>query len=49
MDIICLSEIYLESKIQLDDDNLEIPGHNLVRSEHTSNNKLGDVCIYYKA
>ena len=49
MDIVCLSETYLDSTIQSDNDNLEIPGHNLVRSDHPSNNKRGGVCIYYKA
>ena len=49
MDIICLSETYLDSTIQSDNDNLEIPGYNLVRSDHPSNNKRGGVCIYYKA
>ena len=49
MDIICLSETYLDSTIQSDNDNLEIPGYNLVRSDHPSNNKRGGVWIYYKA
>ena len=49
MDIICLSETYLDSTIQSDNNNLEIPGHNLVRSDHPSNNKRSGVCIYYKA
>ena len=49
MDIICLSETYLDSTMQSDNDNLEIPGYNLVRSDHPSNNKRGGVCIYYKA
>ena len=49
MDIICLSEIYLDSIIQSDNDNLEIPGYNLVRSDHPSNNKRGGVCIFHKA
>ena len=35
--------------MQSDNDNLEIPGYNLVRSDHPSNNKRGGVCIYYKA
>ena len=48
MDIICLSETYLDSTIQSGNDNLEIPGYNLVRSDHPSNNKRGGVCIYYK-
>ena len=49
MDIICLSETYLDSTIQSDNDNLEILGYNLVRSDHPSNNRRGGVCIYYKA
>ena len=49
IDIICLSKTYLDSTIQWDNDNLEIPGYNLVRSDHPSNNKRGGVCIYYKA
>ena len=49
MDIICLSETYLDSTIQLDNDNLEIPGYNLVCSDHPSKNKRDGVCIYYKA
>ena len=47
--IICLSETYLDSSIQSDNDNLGIPGYNLVRSDHPSNNKRGGVCIYFKA
>ena len=47
-DVICLSEIYLDSNILPDDSNLEIPGYNLVCSDHLSNKKRGGVCIYYK-
>ena len=49
MDIICLSETYHDSTIQLNNDNFEIPGYNLLCSDHPSNNKCGGVCIYYKA
>ena len=48
-DIICLSETYLDSNILPDDSNLNIPGYNLVRSNHPSNKKRGGVCIYYKS
>ena len=34
IDIICLSEIYLDYSVALGDDNLEISGCNLVRSNH---------------
>ena len=49
IDIICLSETYLDSTIQSDNDNLEIPVYNLVHSDRPSNNAGGIVCIYYKA
>ena len=48
VDIICLSETYLNSSNSPDDCILEISGYNLVRSEHASNNKRGGVRIYYK-
>ena len=49
MDIICLSETYLDCSIQSDNSNLDIPGYNLVRFDHPLNNKRGGVCIYCKA
>ena len=48
-DIICLYETYLDSNILLDDSNLEIPGYNLVRSNHPSNKKRGGLCICCKS
>ena len=47
-DIICLSETHLDCSTISDDDNLEILGCNLIRSNHPSNNKRGGVCIFYK-
>ena len=47
-DIICISETYLDSSTPSDDNNLEISGYTLVRSDHLSNNKRDGVCIYYK-
>ena len=47
-DTICLSETYHDPKTLLDDDNLDIAGYKLVRSDHPSNSKRGGVCIYYK-
>ena len=49
MDIVCLSETYFDSSIKLGNNNLEIPGYNLVRSDHLLKNKRCGVCIYYKA
>ena len=43
LDIICLSETYLDSNTPLDDDSLEIFGYTFVRSDHPSNTKLGGV------
>ena len=46
--IICLSETYLNSETSPDDDNLEMPGYNIIRKDHQSNTKRGGVCVYYK-
>ena len=48
LDVICLSEIYLDSSISNDDDNLEFPGYDLFRADHPSNTKRCGVCIYYR-
>ena len=47
-DVICLSEIFLNSSSSPDDKTLEISGYNLVRSDHPFNSKRGGVSIYYK-
>ena len=47
-DIICLSEMYLDSSITVDDHELETSGYNLIHSNHPSNSKCGGVCIYLK-
>ena len=47
-DIICISETYLDSSTLHDDNNLEIPGYNFIRSDHPSNNERGGICIVYK-
>ena len=44
--IICLSETYLDSSI--DDENLEISGYYLIRSDHPSIKICGGICIYHK-
>ena len=43
IDITCLSEIYLDSSIPSDDDNLEVQGNNLVRADNPTNTKKGTV------
>ena len=48
LDIICLSETYLNPESSPDDENLETPGYNIFRKDHSSNTKRGEVCVYYK-
>ena len=48
MNVICLSETYLESFVPVDDDNLQILGYSFVRADHLSNTKRGGVRIYHK-
>ena len=48
LDIICLSETYLNSKTSPDEDNLEIPGYNIIRKDCPSNTKRWRVCVYHK-
>ena len=43
IDIICLSKTYLDSSIPSDDDNLELPGCNLVDTDNPTNTKRGSV------
>ena len=47
-DIICLTETFLDSSTDNDDDRISIPGYILLRTGHPSNTKRGGVCIYYK-
>ena len=47
INIICLSETYLDSSISSENDNLELPGYNLVRADQPTTTKRGGVCIYY--
>ena len=48
LDIIYLSETYLNSKTSPDDSNLEIPGYNIITKDHPSTTKRVGVCVYYK-
>ena len=47
-DIICLSETFLNFKILMDDENLQIPGYSIALVDHPSSPKRGGVCVYYK-
>ena len=48
LDIICLSETYLNSETSPDDDNLEIPGYNIIRKDIKYNISSGPHCISNK-
>ena len=47
-DIICLSETYLTSTTDINDEDLKIPGYIMHCVDHPSDVKRGGVCIYYK-
>ena len=47
-DIICLSETYLNHDTLSDNENLKIPGYELIRVDHPSNQKRGGICIHHK-
>ena len=47
-DIICLSETYLNHDTLSDNDKSKIPGYELIRFDHPSNQKRGGTCIYHK-
>ena len=47
-DIICLSETFLNSSIETNDDRISIDGYNLIRADHPSDSKRGGVYMYYK-
>ena len=48
IDIIFLSETFLDSSIETNNPKLNIPGYTLLRSDHPSNIKRGGVCMFYK-
>ena len=47
-DIICLSEMHLNSETLSNDENLNVQDCNLIRADHLSDTKRGGVCIYFK-
>ena len=40
---------HFNSETPPNDTRLELPGYNLFRSDHPSNNKRGGFCVYYKS
>ena len=53
-DIICLTETFLDSSVENDDDPISIPGYNLLPPDHRSNTERRCLCLlqgppsYYK-
>ena len=47
-DIVCISETFLNSTTQDDDESIKIDGYTLIRSDPPSDSKRGGVYIYYK-
>ena len=45
LDVVCLSETYLDSSNLFDDDNFNLPGYDIVRADHPSNTKRW--CLYH--
>ena len=45
-DIIYFSETYVNSSIPYDDDNLEIPGYNLIRADHPSKDQKINTVVF---
>ena len=45
---ISISETFLNSSTDSEDDRLKIEGYNLIRSDHPSGSKKGGICVYYK-
>ena len=49
MDIVCLSEAFLDYFIPIDDNNLQIPGYSSIRVDHPSNTKHGGILLNHKS
>ena len=48
LDIICISETFLDSEFPNDDPRLRLKGYEMLRSDFAGNSKRGGVCVYYK-
>ena len=48
IDIICLSETFLDSTILLNDGIVYINGYLMIRADHSSNTNRGGACMLYK-
>ena len=47
-DFICISETYLDSSVTHNNENIQLDGYSLIISDHPSDSKKGDFCLYYK-
>ena len=43
-----MSEIFLDAAKGLNDENININGHSILRVDHPFNNTCGGICIYFK-
>ena len=48
LDLICVSETFLDSSFHRDDNRLKIKGYEMIRSDFPGNQKRGGVCVYYR-
>ena len=48
VDVICISETYLDSDTSREEPNLERVGYTLIKADHPSNTKRGGACLYYR-
>ena len=46
IDIICLSETFLDSSYSSDDQRLQLSGYSLIRADHPRDLKRGGVCVF---
>ena len=47
-DVICISDIFLDSSVPLDDHNLSVQGYSLIWADHPDNVKTGGAYLYLK-
>ena len=47
-DILSLSEIFLDAAIGLNDENMNLKGHSILRVDHPINSICGGISMYFK-
>ena len=48
LDVVCISERYLDSTTECNGNNPEIARYNLIRADKAYNSEIGGVFIFYK-